>query len=155
MLLLCRYNSIDIQPQHRIAASRIVERLGGLALAIDQAAVYIKYKRILLDRLEDFLTTYEVERQKILSYTSKNFWEYEHINVFTIWELSFQQLGSGDDQWKENAAHFLTLSAFFAPTSITESIFRCYQENDDCEVAWIKIFTKNDRIRDDRDEEDD
>ena len=73
MLLLCRYNSIDIQPQHRIAASRIVERLGGLALAIDQAAAYIKYKRILLDRLEDFLTTYEAERQKILSYTPKNF----------------------------------------------------------------------------------
>ena len=87
-LLLRGFNVTDIRNQHRETASKITKRLGELALAIDQAAAYIKYKRTPLDNLEDFLTTYEAERQKILSYTPKNFWEYEHINAFTTWELS-------------------------------------------------------------------
>lgn len=147
-LLLRGYNGNDIQDQHRETASKITKRLGELALAIDQAAAYIKYKRIPLDCLEDFLTTYEAERQKVLSYTPKNFWEYEHINAFTTWELSFQQLVSGDEPWKKDAGHFLTLSAFFAPTTISESIFRNYQKISLSEPEWIKIFTETCEVQD-------
>ena len=146
-LLLRGYNIHDVQKQHRDTASEIIERLGHLALAIDQAAAYIKYKRMPLDRLGDFLTIYEAERQKILSYTPKKFWEYEHINAFTTWELSFQQLGLGDECWKEGTAHFLTLSAFFAPTTITESLFRLYHER--CPTDWIRIFIRNGGVQDD------
>ena len=149
-LLLRGYKETDIQPKHQIVASSIVERLGNLALAIDQAAAYITYKRILLDRLAGFLSTFEAERQKILSYTPKNFWEYEHVNAFTTWELSFQQLGSGDIRWKNSVAHFLTLSAFFAPTNITESIFRCYQQFTGSKIAWMQIFTMPDEVHYDR-----
>ena len=148
MLLLRGFNGNDIQNQHRETASKITKRLGELALAIDQAAAYIKYKRIPLDCLEDFLTTYEAERQKVLSYTPKNFWEYEHINAFTTWELSFQQLVSGDEPWKKDAGHFLTLSAFFAPTTISESIFRNYQKISLSEPEWIKIFTETCEVQD-------
>lgn len=151
-LLLRGYNDNDIQARHQSVASRIVQRLGRLALAIDQAAAYIKYKRIPLDLLEDFLKIYEAERQKILLHTPKSFWEYERINAFTTWELSFQQLGSGDDGWGKNAAQFLTLSAFFAPTAITESIFRCYHECPGGRFAWIQMFLENDGLQDDRDD---
>src|SRR5271155_235059 len=64
-LLLYGYQEDDIQ-RHKIDASEIVSRMGGLALAIDQAAAYIKYKRMPLDRLANFLTTYEAQRKKIL-----------------------------------------------------------------------------------------
>lgn len=152
-LLLRAYNDNEIQQRHKDTASSIVERLGNLALAIDQAEAYIKYKRILPDRLGDFLATYEVERQRILSYTPKNFWDYEHINAFTTWELSFQQLGSGDEQWKKDAAHLLTLSAFFAPSTIAESMLRCYQEAHGSEVQWIEMFNASNMVEDDRDED--
>ena len=114
-LLLRGYNDNDIQNQHRETASKITKRLGELALAIDQAAAYIKYKRIPLDRLEEFLTTYEAERKKVLSHTPKNRWEYEHVNAFTTWELSFQQLVSGDEPWKKHAGHFLDFICLFRP----------------------------------------
>ena len=153
-LLLRGYNGNDIQKHHLDTASKITKRLGELALAIDQAAAYIKYKRIPLDDLEDFLTMYEAERQKVLTYTPKNFWEYEHINAFTTWELSFQQLVSGDEPWKKDAGHFLTLSAFSAPTTISESIFRNYQKISIIKPAWIKIFTETGEVQDDEDAED-
>ena len=152
-LLLRGYNDNDIQGQHKNTASSIVKRLGNLALAIDQAAAYIEYKRIPVDRLGDFQTTYEVERQKILSHTPKNFWEYEHINAFTTWELSFQQLISGNEPWKKDVAHFLTLSAFFAPTKISESLFRFYQRAHDSEVRWIQMFSTSDIAEENRNEE--
>lgn len=162
-LLLRGYNDREIQQRHKDTATNIITRLGRLALAIDQAASYIKYKRIPLGQLGDFLTTYEAERRRILSYTPKIFWEYrkvqsegevEHISAFTTWEMSFQQLGSGDAMWKKDAAHFLTLSAFFAPISITESLFRYYQEAGKGEVEWMKIFRVTDGIEDDKGEKD-
>ena len=155
-LLLRGYNNHDVQQQHQDVASKITKRLGELALAIDQAAAYIKYRRISLDCLEDFLATYEAERKKILSYTPKNFWEYERnerINAFTTWELSFQQLVSEDEPWKKDAGHFLTISAFLAPTSISESIFRNYHKFTICE-AWIEMFNKTNGIQDDGDDKD-
>ena len=156
-LLLRGYNGNDIQEPHQDTASKITKRLGGLALAIDQAAAYIKYKRVPLDRLGDFLTTYEAERQTVLSYTPNNFWEYKHINAITTWELSFQQLGSGDEPWKESAAHFLTLSAFFAPTTITESIFRYYHKvfnGIGYEIDWLRLFTEPDGVQNEEDGKD-
>lgn len=162
-LLLRGYNDNEIQESHQDTASKIIKRLGGLALAIDQAAAYIKYKRMPLDRLGDFLTTYEAERQNILSHTPKHFWEYrhinaKHINAITTWELSFQQLGSGDEPWKKSAAHFLTLSAFFAPTTITESMFRYYHKMCDrvaYEIDWIRLFIDPNGVQDMRDDKDD
>ena len=152
-LLLRGYGDDEIQEQQQETASKIVTRLGHLALAIDQAAAYIKYKRIPQDRLGDFLTTFETERRRILSYKPKQFWEY-NINTFTTWEMSFQQLGAGDEQWKKDVAHFLTLSAFFAPTSITESLFRHYWEGRGGKVEWMQIFSLPDRDSDDEEDDD-
>ena len=161
-LLLRGYNDSEIQQGHKDTALSIINRLGRLALAIDQAAAYIKYKRMPLDRLGDFLVTYEAERRRILSHIPKRFWEYrkvqsqgeeKDIGAFTTWEMSFRQIGSENQSWKEDAAHFLTLSAFFAPTSITESLFRDYHQKHGGNLKWIQIFNLDDK--DENTEEDD
>ncbi|KAL9065770.1 MAG: hypothetical protein Q9161_007995 [Pseudevernia consocians] len=163
-LLLRGYNHNEIQQRHKETALSINNRLGNLALAIDQSAAYINYKRMPLDKLRDFLTTYEDERRRILSYIPKQFWEYrkmqsqgkaEAISAFTTWEMSFQQLESGDEPWQKDAGHFLTLSAFFAPTSITESLFFYYHEGGNCEAEWMRMFTKAAEAEDDMDGDDD
>ena len=46
-LLLHGYSEEDVE-LYRADAEQIVERFGGLALAIDQAAAYIKYKLSLI-----------------------------------------------------------------------------------------------------------
>jgi hypothetical protein len=116
--------------------AKIVTRLGGLALAIDQAAAYLRYKGMPLERLRDFLAIYEAQGDKILKYTPKDFWEYgtmqvhgeakrnQAISAFTTWEMSFQQLESDDERRKKDVIHFLTLSAFLDPSDIGESMFR-------------------------------
>jgi tetratricopeptide (TPR) repeat protein len=150
-LLLRNYDNHEIQP-HVHAASKIISRLGGLALAIDQAAAYIQYKQMPLNRLSDFLITFEKQRKKILQYTPKNFWEYgtiqiygeaeqnRSINAFTTWEMSFQQLESDNEQRKGDIAHFLTLSAFLDPTEIGEALFYHYWRCQATLPNWMQIF---------------
>lgn len=151
-LLLRGYDDHNIE-HYTVEGSRIVARLGGLALAIDQAASYIKYKQRPLERLAGFLTTYEAQKKKILEYTPKNFWEYrtmqihgksekeKAISAFTTWEMSFRQLEQ-DGSAKNEVAHFLTLSAFFDPAKIGESLFRHHWEADGSQSQWMYIFSK-------------
>lgn len=57
-LLLRGYLNINVN-DHIEEGIKIVIRLGGLALAIDQAAAYIQHKKLLIERLANFLTLYE------------------------------------------------------------------------------------------------
>jgi tetratricopeptide (TPR) repeat protein len=161
-LLLRGYRGQEIK-QYMAEGSKIVSRLGGLPLAIDQAAAYLGYKRMPLERLGDFLEIYEAQKDKILKYTSKYFWEYgtmqmhgeeernKAISAFTTWEMSFQQLESDDERRKKNAAHFLTLSAFLDPSNIGESMFRNLWAAGTGRPEWMHIFSTCEDI--DSDEE--
>ncbi|KAL9039971.1 MAG: hypothetical protein Q9180_002204 [Flavoplaca navasiana] len=123
-------------------AKKIVRRLGGLALAIDQAGAYIAHRRIPPTELENFLGTFETQRKEILSYTPNSIWEYgsmqngreeDHIkaiNAFTTWEMSLKELVRIKPREKEAVIHFLRLSAYFNPDKIGESLFRNY---------WVRI----------------
>ncbi|KAL8911915.1 MAG: hypothetical protein Q9171_002999 [Xanthocarpia ochracea] len=134
-LLLRRYSK-QVKEENLGTAQEIVRRLGCLALAIDQAAAYIAYKRIPLCGLGEFLALYNKQRKQILSYTPSNLWEYrsmqmqgpedqmKSINAFTTWEISLNQLTMDNPQETDAAIHFLTLSAFFNPARIEESLFR-------------------------------
>ena len=53
-LLLHRYSGINVE-DHMSKGSEIVNRLGGLALALDQASAYMAYKQFRIDQLGDFL----------------------------------------------------------------------------------------------------
>ena len=119
-------------------AKEIIRRLGGLALAIDQAGAHIAHRRIPPHRLQEFLETYEAQRKEILSYTPSSLWEYgsmqshvedDHtkaINAFTTWEISLKQLLRDDPQLGDAVIRFLTLSAYFNPARIEELLFRNY-----------------------------
>ena len=159
-LLLRGFHSISLD-EHMAEGSRIVNRLGGLALAIDQAASYIEYRQLPIERLGEFLKTYEAQRKKILEHTPDHFWEYgaiggtareKAISAFTTWEMSFQQLYQDNNEQQETAAHFLTISAFLASILVSERIFAFHWTLSSPRPAWIRIFeTTNDA---DSDEED-
>jgi tetratricopeptide (TPR) repeat protein len=101
---------------------------------------------------------YEAQRDKVLQHTPPNFWKYgtiqihgkeeedQAISAFTTWEMSFQQLRSNDPRQRAAASHFLTLSMFFDPANIGESIFRSYWEEqlDASRPDWMEVFVATD-----------
>ena len=162
--LLLSGNSDEEKKLHFPIAKRIVERLGSLPLAIDQAAAYIRYQRLPLHRLGEFITTYELKRKKILSYTPNNFWEYgmmqihneeeqnKAINAFTTWEMSLEQLRDGNI-WREEMTHVLTLSAFFNPAKVEAWLFGYYLEAVGEKVKWLCVFSANEDSEEENEEE--
>ena len=131
--------------------ARIVDRLGGLALAIDQAAAYIDDRRMVI---EDFLPTYEVEREKILKYTPDYGWEYstmqldgqaekdKALSAFTTWTMSFQRLFLNDPQKQKSALHFLTLHAFLDYLNVAEDLFQIFWQEGASPSQWLTIFVE-------------
>ena len=112
----------------------IVQRLGYHPLAITQAGSYIKKRQV---PLHQFIDEFNRRKKQILEHTPK-LTEYRRslddsqqetsLNVFTTWELSFEQLlrsSSGSNQ-----SSLLTLFAFFDGNDISEQLFRVY-----CKVA--------------------
>ena len=63
------------------------------------------------------------------------------ISVFTTWEMLFQEVDSADQKRKNYVHYFLTLSAFFEPSHIGESIFQCRHQPVYTPVEWIDIFS--------------
>lgn len=145
-LLLRGYSRQEIAENLK-TAKEIISRLGGLALAIDQAGAYIAHRRVPPHQLHGFLETYETQREAIMSYTPSHFWEYgsmqtlgkedrtKAINAFTTWEISMKQLIKDNPRQKDAIVRFLRLSAYFNPARIEESLFRNH---------WAKFQSRND-----------
>ncbi len=157
-LLLHGYSPTEVEA-HKEQGGKIIRRLGGLTLAIDQAAAFLRYERFSLDQLDEFLRLYDVQRDQILRHTSRHFWKYgtvridgkeeenRPISAFTTWEMSFQQLEE-DEARRCEIEHFLTVSAFSRPNHIGESLFRCHWELTQPAPPWMKIFSHDDSVRD-------
>ncbi|KAG6988928.1 hypothetical protein G7Y79_00067g095430 [Physcia stellaris] len=154
-LLLSQHSHEDIE-HYFTQASSIVERLGGLPLAIEQAAAYIRYRRLPLQRLDNFVEVYETKRRNILSHTPAHFWEYttsqihgeedqaKAISAFTTWEMSLEQLPSMNNSSDyQEKIHLLTLSAFFNPTKIEEFLFRNHWEENSRTTSWLRNISTN------------
>ncbi len=140
-------------------AETIVERLGYHPLALTQAGAYIRKRKITLRR---FLNDYKCRRELILKNTPqlsqyrKKLGDAEKetsLNVFTTWELSFQQLQSHSTE-ESLEIRTLTLFAFFDPKDISERFLADYVGNhlvnsgdegsstESVEVLdWLKDFT--------------
>lgn len=96
----------------------IVQKLGCLALAIDQAAAYITFRHL---PHVHFMDHYEERKKTILEYTPGSVWEYRRslgdgenqtsLDIFTTWEMSFREIAE-DDNERGNIGHLLTLAAF-------------------------------------------
>ena len=56
---------------HWEKCGKIIRRLGGLPLAIDQAAAYIHFRQLPSDRLDEFLRLYEAQRNTIYPFRRK------------------------------------------------------------------------------------
>lgn len=118
------------------AASRndaytIVDHLGYHTLAITQAGSYIQTQKI---QLSQFIDNYNRQREAILKETPRMS-QYRRkigeaadetaLNVFTTWELSYQQLEKLDDENRYKSA-ILTLFAFFDCQHISQQLFETY-----------------------------
>ena len=134
-------------------AKEIVERLGCHPLAITQAGAYMRKRRV---GLSEFMKYYKDQRETILKNTPLlsqyrktlgNDEKETSLNVFTTWELSFQQLQSQASA-NDLDAKLLTLFAFFDNTDISEELFAEFNviENQAPEstklLLWLNAFTK-------------
>ncbi|KAF2197728.1 hypothetical protein GQ43DRAFT_380312, partial [Delitschia confertaspora ATCC 74209] len=105
-LLLRDMSDKEIE-SNRATGEDIVRRLGGLALAIEQAAAYISFNRM---ALRDFKEKYEKKKLKMLKHMREELWEYrkqrdgseqsEALNAFTTWEMSFEQVEQHNERRK-------------------------------------------------------
>ena len=110
-------------------ATHIVTRLGFLPLAIDQAAAYVKARRL---PLNGFLDHFNNRMQNILAHTPAQ-WEYRRklseeqvetsLSVFTTWEMNFSQI-SDDDIHRDSIEKFLTIVSFLDTSTISEMLFQ-------------------------------
>lgn len=129
-------------------ARQIVEKLGGLALAIDQAATYIGARHV---PLKSFPEVFARRRSAILKYTPTH-WEYSKtrleerdkpLSVFTTWELSFEQLEVTEEE-RESLVHLLTLGSFVDTRDISEGLFSLYAVEAN-RPEWLEYFMDGDR----------
>jgi hypothetical protein len=110
-----------------IVGKQILDVLGYLPLAIDQAHAYIQAKQL---SLEHFMHHYQRRKKQILELTP-TFSQYQRqsgasqaataLSVFTTWELSFEQLGRTCDC--ASLQKFLMLCGFLYHGHIKEDLF--------------------------------
>lgn len=136
-------------------AIEIVKRLGCHPLAIAQARTYIRKLKL---QLCEFMSHYKRRRKMVLEHTPQlsqyrkklgNTEKETSLNVFTTWELSFQQLQSQSSK-NEVEIKLLTLFAFFDEKDISEQLFAEFGVNQEqiSETAnlfiWLKAFNSAD-----------
>ena len=141
--LLLIQSGLEKTPENIKHAQSISEELGGLALAIDQAATYISARSVPLHSFND---VYARRKAAILKHTPTH-WEYrkvgsgeteQSLSVFTTWEMSFEQLEArGQD--RESIIHLLTLGAFIDTNNIGEGLFSLYSQQED-RPGWLSTF---------------
>ncbi|MCJ1301167.1 hypothetical protein MMC08_003966 [Hypocenomyce scalaris] len=149
--LLLRRSETDDTEVNRSQAKLIVKKLACLALAVDQAAAYISLRHLPMTL---FLQDYEHRKRAVLEYVPKSsLWEYQRrlndaeketsLSAFTTWEMSIRQIAEIDAEY-DAIGQFLTLSAYFNPAKISESLFSsCSPEQflSGSAPDWLKIFS--------------
>jgi tetratricopeptide (TPR) repeat protein len=122
LFLLRRIGAIDpdgsleeASSGERDLAQEIVQQLGGLPLALDQAGAYIEETA---SSLQEYLLLYREERSALLKRRGGLVTDHPE-PVATTWSLSFQQIEDMD----RTAADVLRLCAFLDPDAIAEEIF--------------------------------
>lgn len=97
----------------RPAALEIVDKLGALPLALDQAGSYISSTQIAYDQ---YLPKFNLQFAKIANKRPPNaVWQYRDDTIFTTWEISFATLSPG-------AQELLLLWGFLDNEDIWEGI---------------------------------
>ena len=134
-------------PAIREEGIKILQTLGHLALAIDQAAAYIRQQRL---PLHQFLQLYESQKKTVLN-QKHVYWDYKKklhgeekeetpLGVLTTWELSIQQV-RGAHSHQNAVEHLLTISASLGQVEGSESLFREYAQRIRPMPEWLGRFT--------------
>ena len=117
----------ESQKDLQAEASKIVNELFCIPLAIDQAGAFIAYGDT---DIRDYLDEYSQYRERLLSYPAFKGASRYNRSVYGTWELSFkeiQQRAKSDDSQQAEAANsamfLLAIFAFFHFDGITEEIF--------------------------------
>lgn len=125
LTLLSRSSGIDFSHGNSAdedQAELIVERLGYLALAIDQAGAYIRGQNL---ELAGFIPEFESRKRTVME-RIPDVWAYRKqisaLSVYTTWELSFQLLDERAGG-KSVKSRILTVFAFLDFRNISEELF--------------------------------
>ena len=117
----------ECQEDLQVEASKIVNELFCIPLAIDQAGAFIAFGDT---DIRDYLDEYSQYRERLLSYPAFKGASKYNRSVYGTWELSFkeiQQRAHSDDSQKAEAANgamfLLALFSFFHFDGIIEDIF--------------------------------
>jgi hypothetical protein len=120
-------SEVQLDEKQKSSGEKIIDMLGHLPLAIDQAHAYIQKQKLSPD---EFLNHYEKRKEYILKLTP-SFSRYKKqvridekekvLSVFTTWELSFDQL---DPNRQKSLRDFLFLAAFFHHSHVSEDLFK-------------------------------
>ncbi len=131
--LLLKRADLDNTTENALQGLHVVKRLGYHALAVDQAAAYVRKRGLPLGL---FMEHYKTRKERVLKDIPK-VWEYRRtlsdaegdtaMSVFTTWELAVQQLGS-DEEDRRRKLCFLTISAHLDHTNISGNMFKAYSE---------------------------
>jgi len=92
-------------------ARRLAEELGGLPLALEQAAAYIVHHQM---SLSEYLNDWQSEREQVLNWYDGSVMQYP-APVAVTWQKTFQQLSP-------TAAAILRLTAYLAPDPIPDAM---------------------------------
>jgi tetratricopeptide (TPR) repeat protein len=104
----------DANPADQRDASALVETLGYLPLALDQAGAYLDETR---ESISNYLTLYQQHRATLLH--RRGGIDADHASVATTWTLAFERL----TQSNPAALELIRLCAFLAPDAIPEEVF--------------------------------
>lgn len=128
--LLIHISGHDNDSASRAEARKIVTRLGHLPHAIDQAAAYMRARRL---PLKDFWIHFDSRRKQVLSHPPAGDWEYRRsltpteaersLSVFTTWELSLREADSEAFN-TECIERFLTFASFLDSSMVSDTLFR-------------------------------
>lgn len=110
--LLLNRSKVAHTADSKAEAAKIVEELGYLALAIEQAAAYIREAS---KDIFKFLTSYRLNRTKYHARISQGNRSYYAESLATAWRLSFQRL----EVINVDASNMLRLLAFLNPDGVS------------------------------------
>ena len=99
-----------------MAALQLLEHLGNLPLAIEQAGAYIHTSSM---NISTYLQVYTKNKKGLLE-NLPAIWNYRNETVLTTWEISFAAIESRDP----DAAYILQLSGFLARNDLWMGLFQ-------------------------------